>query len=89
MLPRLTLTILAVLACTTVGYGQAAVEYGLKSAASAVSASGTSATVGGCKVDSALLACLSRSYPKTTIISIGLLAVMILRWLTRAHAARP
>ena len=88
LLSRLNLSILAALACAIVGYGQAAVEYALKSAGSAASASGAGAAIGVCRVDSALLKCLSRSYPKTTIIVIGLLTVLIWRRLTRAHAGR-
>ena len=88
LLSRLTLIVIAALACANAGYCQAAVEYSLKSSGSAVSASGAHATIGACRVDSTLLTCLSHSYPKTTIIVIGLLAVMIMRQLTRAHAAR-
>lgn len=88
MFPRLTLRIVAALACATVGLGQTAVEYALKSSGSAVSASGQHASIGACRVDSTLLACLSRSYPKITIIVIGLLVLAILRWLAKAYAAR-
>jgi hypothetical protein len=88
MLSRLALGTLAVARCATVAYGQAAVEYALKSSGSAVSGSGAPATMGGCRVDSTLLTCLSRSYPTTTIIVAGLLAVMILWWLARAFASR-
>ena len=87
LLSRLVLRVLAPLTWATVAYGQAAGEYALKSSEGAVSASGTG-TIGGCRVDSTLLTCLSHSYPKTTIVVIGLLAVLILRWLTRAHAAQ-
>jgi hypothetical protein len=88
LLSRLTLIVLAALTCATVGYGQAAVEYALKSSGSAVSASGADAAIGVCRVDSTLLTCLSHSYPKTTIIVIVLLALMVMRYLTRAHSAR-
>ena len=88
LLSRLTLIVIAALSCVTVGYGQAAVEYALKSSGSAVSASGEDATIGGCRVDSTVMTCLSRSYPKATILVIGLITVMILRWLTRAYRVR-
>ena len=88
LLSRLTLIILAALACAIDGYGQAAVEYALKSSGSAVPASGAGAIIGGCRVDSTLLTCLSHAYPKTTIIVVVLLAVMFLRQLTRAYSAR-
>ena len=88
MLSRLTLIFLASLSCATVGYGQAAVEYALKSSGSAVSTSGADATIGGCRVDSSVMTCLSRSYPKTMVVVIGLLTLMILRWLTRAYRVR-
>jgi len=89
LLSRLTLKILVALACVTVGHGQTAVEYALKSSGSAVSGHAADATVGGCKVDSTLLTCLSRSYPKIMIMVAGLLAVLIMRQLTRAHSTRP
>jgi hypothetical protein len=88
LLSRLTLIVLAALSYVTVGYGQAAVEYALKSGGSAVSASRADAGIGGCKVDSTVMTCLGRSYPKTTIAVIGLLTLMILRWLTRANRVR-
>jgi glucose uptake protein GlcU len=88
LLSRLTLIVIAALACANAGYGQAAVEYALKSSGSAVSASGAPATIGGCLVDAKLLTCLNHSYPKTTVIVIGLVALMVIRQLTRVHAAR-
>jgi hypothetical protein len=88
LLSRLTLIVLAALSCATAGYGQAAVEYALKSGGSAVSASGADATIGGCTVDSTVMTCLGRSYPMTTILVIALLTLMILRWLTRAYRVR-
>jgi hypothetical protein len=88
LLSRLTLIILAALSSVTVGYGQAAVEYALKSSGSAVSAGRADGVIGGCRVDSKLLTCLSRSYPKATILVIGLMTVMIVRWLTRAYRVR-
>ena len=86
-LSRLALIVLAPLVCATVGHAQAAAEYALRSSGNAVS-TGTNTTIGGCRVDSALFACLGRSYPKTTIAVIVLLTLLILRWLTRAHRAR-
>ncbi len=85
---RLAVAILVVLSCATVGYSQAAVEYALKSAGSAVSGSGTGAAIGGCRVDSTVLTCLSRSYPKTFIIVIGILVVILLWWLAKAYTSR-
>jgi len=87
LLSRLALTMLAASACATVGHAQAAAEYALKSSGSAVSGV-ANGSIGGCRVDSALFTCLSRSYPKTTIVVIALLTLMILRWLTRAYRAR-
>jgi len=88
LLSRIILRILAALTCATAGYGQAVAEYALKSSGSAVSASGGVAAIGGCRVDSSLLTCLNRAYPKTTIVVIALLALMLWRWLARARAAR-
>ena len=86
-LSRLALIVLAPLVCATVGHAQAAAEYALRSAGSAVS-TGANATIGGCRVDSALFTCLGQSYPKTTVVVIILLTLMILRWLTRAYRSR-
>ncbi len=69
---------LSVFAYSSIAYGQAAVEYALKSGGSAVSASGEPATVGSCRVDSSLLTCLSESYPKTMIVLLALLTILIL-----------
>lgn len=68
---------------------QAAVEYAMKSAGSAVSASG-SAAIAGCKVDSVLLTCLSHSYPRTMIFAAVVICVIIMRWLfgLMGHRAR-
>lgn len=88
MLPRLASGMLAALACAAVAYSQAAVEYALKSAGSTVSGSGGHGTIGGCRVDSALLACLSGAYPKTTVIVIVLIALMIFRWLAKTYTSR-
>ena len=88
VLSRLVLGILAALACATVGYSQAAVEFALRSSGSAVSGSGAPAAIGGCRVDSTLLTCLSRSYPRATIVVVGLVIVIILWWLAKAHASR-
>jgi hypothetical protein len=85
MLPRLVLRIFVAFACATAGYGQAAVEYALQSSGGAVSASASNPIIAGCRVDSTLLTCLSRSYPKTTIVVVALLTVMIFRWLTRGY----
>jgi hypothetical protein len=88
LLARLTLIMLAALASATPGYGQAAAEYALKSSAGALSANGTAAGIGGCKVDTTVLTCLSHSYPKSTIVVIALVVLLIMRRLSRAHAAR-
>lgn len=85
MATRLALAILAVLAQATDAFSQAAVEYALQSSGGALSASG-GASIGGCSVNSTLLACLTRSYPKATIVVIGALTLLILRWLIRARA---
>ena len=59
---------------------QAAIEYGLKTANSAVS-SGGGTTIAGCNVDSALLTCLSHSYPQTALIFAVVICLLIGRWL--------
>lgn len=87
MLSRLALTLLAAMACATAALGQAAVEYALKSSQSTLSGGGSGTIIAGCKVDSTVVACLSRSYPKTTIIVIALLTLVIWRWLTRPRPA--
>jgi lambda repressor-like predicted transcriptional regulator len=70
------------LAIPVVLRGQAAVEYALKSAGSAMAPSGGSA-IAGCKVDSTLLSCLGHSYPRTTILIGVVIGLLILRWLAR------
>lgn len=60
--------------------GQAAIEYGLKSAGSALPPGGAAA-IAGCRVDSDLLACLSHSYPQTAIIIAAVICLLIGRWL--------
>jgi len=59
---------------------QAAVEYGLKTAGSALSSGGGTA-IAGCNVDSTLLTCLSHSYPQTAIILAVVICLLIARWL--------
>jgi hypothetical protein len=59
---------------------QAAVEYGLKSAGGALSSAGGT-SIAGCNVDSALLTCLSHSYPQTAIIIAVVICLLIARWL--------
>jgi hypothetical protein len=61
-------------------FGQAAVEYALKSAQSAVNAGGNS-VIAGCRVDSTLLTCLRHSYPRTTLLTVIVICLLILRWL--------
>jgi hypothetical protein len=72
--------VLPLLAVPGVLRAQAAVEYALKSAGSAVAASGGSA-IAGCKVDSTLLSCISHSYPRTTIVAVVVATLLFLRWL--------
>jgi hypothetical protein len=83
-LRRLRFVALPFVAVPGILRAQAAVEYALKSAGSAVAASGGSA-VAGCKVDSALLSCLSHSYPRTTIPVAVVICLLIVRWLA-VHA---
>ena len=88
LLARLILTIPAALACAATACGQAAAEYAMKSSGSALSAGGGHGSIGACRVDATLLTCLSHSYPKTTIAVIALVALVIMRQLTRAQAVR-
>jgi hypothetical protein len=60
--------------------GQAAVEYAIKSAGGAVAGSGGSA-VAGCRVDSSLLSCLGRSYPRTMAVVAVVVCLLLVRWL--------
>ena len=68
---------------------QGAVEYALKSAGSTAAVS-NNATVAGCRMDSAVLTCLSHVYPQTTILIVVVVCLLIVRWLAgharyRAH----
>jgi hypothetical protein len=60
---------------------QALVEYGMLSGGSAASTGGVSARIAGCKLDSALVTCLNRSYPGTTIFVAVVISLITLRWL--------
>ncbi len=88
MLSRLVFGILAAVGCSWVAYGQAAAEYALQSSRGAVSAAGEDASIGGCTIGSTLLTCLSRSYPRTTILVVGLLAVIVWLWVAKMFAWR-
>jgi len=57
---------------------QAAAEYALKAAQSPVSAS-RRVSVAGCQVDSDLLTCLSHSYPRTTVIVLVVVFLLVVR----------
>jgi hypothetical protein len=59
---------------------QAVVEYALKSAGSAVSASSGPAFA-GCTMNSSLLTCLSDTYPRAMIACEVVIGLFILRWL--------
>jgi hypothetical protein len=70
----------AVLVSPLILRGQAAAEYALKSAQS-LSVDG-SATIAGCPVNTTLLTCLHHSYPRTTLLAVAVLCLVIVRWLT-------
>ena len=59
---------------------QAAAEYGLKSAGSAISGSAAT-TIAGCRFDSSLISCLGNSYPRASIVVALVAGILILRWL--------
>lgn len=59
---------------------QAAAEYGLKSAGSAISSS-SAPSIAGCKFDSNLLTCLTDSYPRTSTVVAVAAGMFLLRWL--------
>ncbi len=85
----LRFVLLPLLAVPVVLRAQAAVEYAVKSAGGAVAASGGSG-IAGCKVDSALLSCLSHFYPRTMMLAAVVICLLIVRWLAghtgyRAH----
>jgi hypothetical protein len=70
--------------------GQAAIEYGLKTAG-ALPGNGSSVggnAIAGCQMDSALLTCLSHSYPRAAILTGVVICLLILRWLAGATAYR-
>ena len=70
-------------------FPQALVEYALKSGSSVLSHVAGSG-IAGCKVDSALLACLGRTYPWVAILVVGVICLLIARWLSgiTRHNAR-
>jgi hypothetical protein len=59
---------------------QTVVEYALRTAGSAVSAHGGPA-IAGCTMNSALLNCLSDTYPRATIAFAVVIGLLLLRWL--------
>jgi hypothetical protein len=70
--------------------GQAAFEYALKSGAlspNGGSVNGSSA-IAGCQVDSALLTCLSHSYPRAAILTGAVICLLFVRWLAGSIAYR-
>jgi hypothetical protein len=75
----LLFVVLPILALPIVLRAQAAVEYALKSGGSAVAGSGVSA-IAGCRVDPALLSCLSHSYPRTMTVIAVVICLLIVRW---------
>lgn len=66
---------------------QAAVEYALKSGSSVVSHIEGS-RVAGCKVDSSLVVCLSRSYPMAAVLIGATICVFIVRRIVRLTGYR-
>ncbi len=71
-----------------VAYGQAAVEYALKSSGGAAAGSGAPLKIGNCRVDSTLPSCFSQSYPRATVVVVALITVLVLWRLFKAHSAR-
>jgi len=67
-------------------FGQAGIEYALKTGSS-VAAPGGSA-IAGCPVDSALLSCLGHAYPRAAIVGGIVVLSLILRWLAGSAAFR-
>lgn len=59
---------------------QALVEYALKSGSSVLSHVANSG-IAGCKVNSALFACLGRTYPWPAIVVVGVTCLLIAYWL--------
>ena len=59
--------------------GQAAVEYALRSGQSIPV---DSATIAGCRVDSALFTCLGHAYPRTALLVAAAIFLVFVRWLT-------
>ncbi len=89
MSARLGGAILIALVCSTAGYGQAVAEYALQTAGSTLSGSGGPITVGGCRIDSTVLRCLSQSHPETSIaVAVGLVVVMMIWWVLKPSPLR-
>jgi hypothetical protein len=61
---------------------QAAVEYALQSGSSALTHLASSG-IAGCNVDSGMLVCLSHTYPRTSILVVGVLCLFAVRWVAR------
>ncbi len=70
------------LAVPRVLLGQAAVEYALQAARN-TAATSRGMTIGGCAVDSELIWCVGQAYPRTTIVALVVIGVLVFRWMGR------
>src|SRR3954452_16118380 len=68
--------------------GQAGLEYALKSGGAISPAPGGHSVIAGCQVGSALLPCLSHSYPGATIRTGAILAVIAVYWVAGSSGYR-
>ena len=68
-------------------FAQAVVEYALQSGSSALSHIGDSA-IGGCNIDSGLVRCLGRTYPRAAIAVVVVLGLLMVRWLAGATRSK-
>ena len=63
---------------------QSVLEYAEKASGSAVD-SGTN-SIGGCAIDSGVVTCLSRVYPRTAVVTGIVIALLFMRLVTRRRA---
>ena len=81
--PRIVLPCLSALTLANATYAQAVAEYAAKSAAGALSGSGSGAHLGACRIDSTLIPCARQFYPVTFQVVIVAICIFVATFLLR------
>jgi hypothetical protein len=86
MLLMVRLGVLSFFAFPLTLFGQAAIEYAMKTGTSLPT--GERTAIAGCQVDSALLTCLGHAHPRGAILGGAVLLFLLVRWLGGSGAFR-